>query len=368
MVGLPAGEREAKAPNNMTQEEYKEWLRAAGRRTLDKYRHQKGLAAKGAAAGASAAVPAAPPPPPAVELTTFKVFTQPAEATTGRAMLPTEMPRLGQGMASTSLGALPPSTAFSPPPPLHKTSCSSSAASGTVAAGSLPSSTSYSLAAASSFAGTSPAPDTYLLGRPEDEGPLGLDSSHHSHHGHEAVRAGSGGDQAMVDMLLAQVETLMRDKASLASENAGLRQQVEQLTELVGWLSLERGEEGAAGSGAAGEEEGRPDAGLDSPGGALYGYDSAYAFADPVEEPGLEVQQAPEARAVEGGSEGVAKGGEAGPGPSAESAGAGGAGAGGASAAAEQGPALLQGNATGCRGTAGDEADAHVPGPLGPLG
>eukprot|EP00198_Chlamydomonas_reinhardtii_P001009 XP_001690344.1 predicted protein [Chlamydomonas reinhardtii] len=188
------------------QDEYKEWLRAAGRRTLDKYRHQKGLAAKSAASGAGAA-PGAPAPPPAVELTTFKVFTQPAEVATGRATLPTEMPRLGQGMASTSLGALPPST------------------SGTVVAGSLPSSTGYSLAG-SSFAGTSPAPEGFLMGRQEDEGPTGLDIN-------SGVRAGSGTDQAMVDMLLAQVEALMRDKAALSAENAGLRQQVEQLTELL---------------------------------------------------------------------------------------------------------------------------------------
>ncbi|KAG2432844.1 hypothetical protein HXX76_008577 [Chlamydomonas incerta] len=338
MVGLPAGEREAKAPNSMSQDEYKEWLRAAGRRTLDKYRHQKGLAAKSTGAGAA---PAAPAPPPAVELTTFKVFTQPAAAQTGRATLPPEMPRLGQGMASTSLGALPPSSACAPS--LHKTSCSSSAASGTVVAGSLPSSTAYSLAA-SSYAGTSPAPEGFLLGRQEDEGPSGLDLS-------PGMRAASSGvDQAMADMLLAQVETLMRDKAALSAENAALRQQVEQLTELVGWLSLERGEEGAGGAGLVEEEGALGAAGLESPGGALYGYDSAYAFADPSDEPGQDPDLA-------------------GPGPSAESVVAAAVACG---ASEGMTPGLTPPQAAAAGPGPGDTVehavDATEAGPLGPLG
>lgn len=49
----------------------------------------------------------------------------------------------------------------------------------------------------------------------------------------------------------------MRDKATLQSENASLKQQVEQLTELVGWLSLERGEgtEGAEEPGEVADAE-----------------------------------------------------------------------------------------------------------------
>lgn len=152
----------------------------------------------------------------------------------------------------------------------------------------------------------------------------------------------------------------MRDKAALSAENAGLRQQVEQLTELVGWLSLERGEEGAGGAGAAEEEGGSGAAGLESPGGALYGYDSAYAFADPSEEPGQDLGLTAE-RAMEGAVEG----GEAGQGLSAESAVT---VTGDAGEGTEPGIVRSPVAATGPRATAGQEADAEEAGSLGPLG
>ncbi|KXZ43239.1 hypothetical protein GPECTOR_96g705 [Gonium pectorale] len=253
-------------------EQYKEKMRAAGRRALEDFRKQKIERAAGAGGPASAGLVsgsgqggAAAPPLPSVELVTFRVHTQPAAVEMGRTRPPesAELRLLAPTLSSTSLGSLPPGSACLPQPQLTRPSYASSSSAASVCAttsvGSLGSTATgysaaplYSAAAGGgglgggSSAGHSPPPSqsaAALTAEDEEERLAGFTAGRGRGGVGAVVSGGGGGDTAMVDMLLGQVEALMRDKAALASENAALRQQVEQLTELVGWLSLERGEQ-----------------------------------------------------------------------------------------------------------------------------
>ncbi|GFR40158.1 hypothetical protein Agub_g715, partial [Astrephomene gubernaculifera] len=106
--------------------EYQERMREAGRRALEEFRRQKEKGAVARAAITSGRGPGASPSMvprqvPTVELTTFRVLTQPAAVASGR--MPTsdlaELRLLAPALASTSLGALPPFPTRLPPPPPH---------------------------------------------------------------------------------------------------------------------------------------------------------------------------------------------------------------------------------------------------------
>ncbi|KAG2501061.1 hypothetical protein HYH03_000880 [Edaphochlamys debaryana] len=256
MPGPPAGAGAAAAAG-LTSEEYKAQLRAQGRKVLEHFSQRHKTGATGAGAARAAAASASATPPPAVELTTFRVVTQPAPSVSSATgtVPPPPAPVQLRALASTSLGALPPGSACLVPPRAPP-SCTAATAS---VGGSLGStSTGFSLA-------SSAAPGAGLLG-----GASSLSGAAEAElEGRLAGSGGSGsGDQAMIDMLLAQVSSLMKDKASLAAENAALRQQAEQLTELVGWLSLERNStDGADAQGSAYDMS--------------MGYDNAYVLPPP---------------------------------------------------------------------------------------
>ncbi|GIL94282.1 hypothetical protein Vretimale_520 [Volvox reticuliferus] len=259
----------------LDREEYKERMRAAGRRALEEFRRQKGAAARsrGALPGLGTEVKAAHSTDrlPTVELTTFRVLTQPAAATAGPIQQhePAELHMLtpAVAMASTSVGVLPPGSSCLPP--FASSPCSiTSGIRGAASVSSLASTiTGFATPAPSAGIGTgnstcgspgvgeglSVGPDLGLGGR--SPGAVDKDDAQLSASDLVPCAGGSGSRSAatadpFVDMLLMQVQALAREKASLAAENAGLRQQVDQLEELVGVLLAERSLGEAGGSGA----------------------------------------------------------------------------------------------------------------------